>query len=240
MVQYDESERGKGKKGSFLTCETPSGRAYRIPSVSDSWIDSAIASGELVSGVSTMDLPGNVNIIEDTDELDLDGPPGLSTDPGQQRRLATTIGTPSVLVVRVESSDLGSTSYTEAQLEDSVFGTGDPVNLKSQYNACSHGKLDFVRATGDQITGGVTTVTIDTTSEGAVTEAIKLKFGVTSPGQLADHVMYCMPSGGINGIAYASVNSWKSVYNNQWCTYVSAQMHEYVHKCQRNIYRLYR
>ena len=31
------------------------------------------------------------------------------------------------------------------------------------------------------------------------------------------------------GIAYAYVNSWNSVYSNQWCNYVSAQVHEIGH-----------
>ena len=63
----------------------------------------------------------------------------------------------------------------------------------------------------------------------AVTAALNAQFGVTSPNQLADHVMYCLPAGTMEGIAYAYINSWNSVYSNQWCTYVSAQMHEIGH-----------
>lgn len=50
-----------------------------------------------------------------------------------------------------------------------------------------------------------------------------------SPNQIADHVMYCLPPETMGGIAYAYINSWNSVYSNQWCNYVSGQMHEIGH-----------
>jgi hypothetical protein len=62
----------------------------------------------------------------------------------------------------------------------------------------------------------------------AITAALNENFGV-SPSNLADHVMYCLPAGTMSGIAYAYINSWNSVYSNQWCNYVSAQMHEIGH-----------
>jgi hypothetical protein len=67
---------------------------------------------------------------------------------------------------------------------------------------------------------------IDGAIVNAVTTKINSVFGVTSPNQLANHVMYCLPSGTMNGIAYAYINSWNSVYSNEWCNYVSGQMHE--------------
>ena len=52
----------------------------------------------------------------------------------------------TVLVVRVIASD-DSTTASEEELSDSVFGTyGDEVNLKSQYEACSHGKMKIFPA----------------------------------------------------------------------------------------------
>eukprot|EP00957_Ditylum_brightwellii_P145111 11052565-Ditylum_brightwellii.AAC.1 len=45
-----------------------------------------------------------------------------------------------------------------------------------------------------------------------------------------DHVMYCLPPGTSGGwIAYASMPGRKSVYNDNWCSYVSVQMHEIGH-----------
>ena len=51
----------------------------------------------------------------------------------------------------------------------------------------------------------------------------------SSPSQIADHVMYCLPPETMSGIAYAYKNSWNSVYSNEWCNYVSGQMHEIGH-----------
>lgn len=30
----------------------------------------------------------------------------------------------------------------------------------------------------------------------------------------------------MDGIAYAYINSWNSVYSNEWCNYLSGEMHE--------------
>ena len=163
------------------------------------------------------------------------------------RHLATS-GTKSVLVVRVVASN-AQTGFSNAELSDSVFGTdGDAVNLKSQYNNCSHGQFQIAPAPNrssvlngnidNYIVNGATTVTIeagvtsssdDERMRNQITVALNEQFGVTSPTQLADHVMYCLPPGSFGGVAYAFINSWMSVYNNAWCTYPSAQMHELGH-----------
>jgi len=175
---------------------------------------------------------------ESNAELDTFFPPGLAKKQAKKnnRRLAVVEGNRSVLVVRVEAAN-ASTGFTTLELSDSVFGTyGDAVNLKSQYLACSHNKLNFVPAnsrakvsgaSGSNILDGAVTVQVSTTTgEGdsvmrnAITTALNAQFGVTSPSQLANHVMYCLPPGTMSGIAYAFINSWNSVYSNEWCTYL--------------------
>jgi hypothetical protein len=157
------------------------------------------------------------------------------------RRLAIYEGDKSVLAVRVIASD-GQTSSSEATISDSVFGTsGDPVNLASQYGACSHGKLNIVKppnqsSGGLSINEGVVTVTLPTTStttgdvtmRNAISSALETAFGVPAY-QIADHLMYCLPPNTMGGIAYAFMNSWMSVYSDVWCNYVSAQLHEVGH-----------
>ena len=59
-----------------------------------------------------------------------------------------------------------------------------------------------------------------------LTSKINQVFGVSSPRQLADHVMYCLPPDSFSGIAYAYLNSWNSVYKNEWCNHLSGLMHE--------------
>jgi hypothetical protein len=66
----------------------------------------------------------------------------------------------------------------------------------------------------------------DSAVRNAVTSKLNLVFGVTNPNKLASHVMYCLPSEVMPEIAYAYMNSWNSVYSNEWCNYLSTQMHE--------------
>ena len=54
--------------------------------------------------------------------------------------------------------------------------------------------------------------------------------GASSKPADVDLVMFCQPPGTNGGwIAYAYINSWESYYNNNWCTFVSAQLHEIGH-----------
>jgi len=155
--------------------------------------------------------------------------------------LPGVLGEKTVLVVRVQASN-AITSFSEAYLSDSVFGNGnDPVNLSSQYSACSANKLNFTKAnerTGNStnISNGVTTITVTTsTSQGdevmrnAISAELASQFAVSSPELLADHVMYCLPSGAMSSRAYAYMNSWLSVFNDASCTYYSVQMHQIGH-----------
>ena len=69
----------------------------------------------------------------------------------------------------------------------------------------------------------------NTNIRNAINSLILSEFG-QQPYQIADHVMYCMPSNVMSGIAFAGVNSWYSVYNNEWChQYSAVQMHEIGH-----------
>ena len=85
---------------------------------------------------------------------------------------------------------------------------------------------------GLAVSNGVTTVNIlndvSGTSDSSIRTAV-VNAAIASLGNLSsqfDHVMLCLPPGTSGGwIAYAYVNSWLSVYSNQWCNYVSGQMH---------------
>jgi hypothetical protein len=163
----------------------------------------------------------------------------------ERRNMAVVTGDRTILVVRVIADDK-STTASESDLARYVFD--DVVNVATQYKACSHDQLNFMKADDRALTGnhdgggetgisnGVTTVRVHmSTNEGdsamrnAITSALNQNFGQSSPTHLADHVMYCLPAGTMIGIAYAYVNSWNSVYNNEWCDYMSVQMHEIGH-----------
>lgn len=127
----------------------------------------------------------------------------------RNRKLATATVNKRVLVVRVIAPD-SSTSSSTATISDSIFGTsGDTVNLKSQYEACSFGKLVFEPApnqtlpnqTLPAIVNGVVEVTIPRNISGASSNAITnavYKEATTLLGNLRfqfDHVMFCLPPG---------------------------------------------
>ena len=242
IVDYDDGTPDV----TFLDCETPAGLHYKVP-VTEEWIKDKMMKGLLKSGETELEMPGAVvDMGKGVIVLPENATPNLINLPNRRERdlreLAVT-GSRSVLVVRVIASD-GQTGFSEAQLSNSVFGTsGDPVNLKSHYAACSHGRLNFQTTSDRTKTGGgvdatnislgATTVNVAvSTTEGdgvmrnAISSALNAQFGVSSPSVLANHVMYCLPPNTMSGIAYAYINSWNSVYSNQWCTYVSGQMHE--------------
>eukprot|EP00980_Cylindrotheca_fusiformis_P008450 scaffold1786_cov138-Cylindrotheca_fusiformis.AAC.8 len=62
-----------------------------------------------------------------------------------------TIGSKTVLAVRVKTRD-GEPTAGMAEISDSIFGTsGDIVNLKSQMEGCSYGKLKIEMANGNGV-----------------------------------------------------------------------------------------
>ncbi|CAJ1946003.1 unnamed protein product [Cylindrotheca closterium] len=262
----DDASGVASEDESLLYCETPGGYFYKVPTSDPSWVETMVQGGQLISGVTELELPPDTLVNEHLGTLEWKNnndhdnnstntssssdtmvvmTPGL-VDHGstnerrtRRRRLAEVTGTKTVLTVRIIATDQQNT-FDEATLRQEVFGT-DNTNLKTQFDKCSFGQLTFV-ATDDRsgqtvsIVGGVVTVTVDhSTVEGdsvlrnAVTTKLKQEFGVSSPSDLADHVMYCMPSRAMVGIAYAYINSWLSVYKDVWGLYVSAQMHEIGH-----------
>jgi hypothetical protein len=186
--------------------------------------------GEITSGSSTLmqegayfdDVEGSL-IFPDLANVQ------YGDDPEARRKLAVTTGTKKMLAVRVIASDATTTS-TESEISDAWFGTsGDAVNLKSQYEACSYNKIQIDPANTTDVSNGVKTVTISNTvngtADGVIRDAVTTALGSSFTSQF-DHVMLCLPPGtSEDWIAYAYFNYWLSVYNNEWCDYVSAQMH---------------
>jgi len=173
--------------------------------------------------------------------------PLIGAEAPGRRHLGTLEGTLSVLVVRVVASNR-ATSASERQLANSIFGNDNEnpqsVNMRTQFQACSHGKLNFIeaadrngRSSRTRIRLGATTVYVENVStiqghaamRNAITVALNNQFGVSRPDELANHVMYCLPPNTFDGVAYAYIDSWNSVYNDDWCLRLSAQMHEIGH-----------
>ena len=191
-------------------------------------------SGKIVSGQSTFLLDG-AYYDDDASSLivpSLDGAIYGEDPVGSSRRLAETIGTKEMVAIRIVANDV-STTASESEISDSWFGTyGDPVNLKTQIEACSFKKLVMNAAETDEVSDGVYTVTIPYDVNGAKNAIIRNAAIAAAEKDLGglmpqfDHVMLCIPPGTRGSwIAYAYVNFFMSVYNDEWCTFVSGQMH---------------
>jgi hypothetical protein len=125
-------------------------------------------------------------------------------------------------------------------LANKIFGaSGDVLNLKSLFNQCSNGQLQFEPQTDNNLIGtdGIYTVRLPTTivtnaADETIRNAAIAKashdFGGVALNAIANHVIVCIPPGTAGGdwLAYAYVNHWLSIFNDDWCNVPSAQMHE--------------
>jgi hypothetical protein len=147
-------------------------------------------------------------------------------------------GTRTVLVVRVTALD-SEVSVSKAVISASIFGLGDSVeivNLRSQYSACSFGKIDMKPAEGHGIIDGVGEIFLNRNITGLNTLSFENTLAIMTEqkfGSIEDnfkHVVYCMPPGflvqGRNYIAYGYLNHWRSIFNDRWCTNFSVIAHE--------------
>ncbi|KAL7565582.1 hypothetical protein ACA910_014294 [Epithemia clementina (nom. ined.)] len=179
-----------------------------------------------------------------------------------RRSLAGTArGSKTFLAVKIVAKDPKkggaptSITHTESQLSDRIFGiSGDQVNLKRQFEACSQGIYKVEPASvGDPVNdqyyiqNGVVTVDVDTNitqgrlaNTNAAIEKLRQMFnlGRNSPRDiLANYFLFCMPPetatdgdpSKLMNIAVGSTGGWQTWFRGDWCTYPSAIMHEIGH-----------
>jgi len=168
------------------------------------------------------------------------------------RQLARgTSGDKTFLVVYVRDTNGGKPGKDPSggvnTIENDVFGTYgfDDLNLANVYESCSNGALDFKPYTGtlngNEITNGVHEITIARTVSGADRGDVASDALIMAENQLGsnlsnnvDYVMFCLPPGSTNQgktgwLAYAYLNHWRSVYNDNWCSSISTLAHETGH-----------
>jgi hypothetical protein len=141
-----------------------------------------------------------------------------------------------VLVLRVSTSD-ATPKLSQPELTDNFFAD-DSLTLRSQYNACSFGKMIFEPAEDDEktgIIGGVLEIKLDMkavnttrrTLTNAATLAAQLALNVVSLEGNYDNVIYCHPPGTLeNWEGFSYMNYFVSAFNDEFCGYVSGNMHE--------------
>jgi hypothetical protein len=166
------------------------------------------------------------------------------------RREAARI-TKRLLAVRV-STLTEQPAESVALIQGAVFGIGaipnpanvtDAASVVAQYAAVSHEQLWFVPATtmDERIRGGVLdlvleNITITGTKVRNITDRIleqaAVALNVTTLLEVADHVLFCLPTGGwyngnsSNWTAYTFLAEPYSYYQKSRCTRLSVVMHE--------------
>ncbi len=220
MIMEDESELEE------VDCFDPTSGTYSHigNKIVEDLILKQFHDGKLTSGTSTLmqegaffdDDEGGALIVHEDKDLEFGG------NHEQARRKLAVTGTKTMLALRVQAPD-STTSSTESQISNSWYGTnGDPLNLKSQYEACSYGKVTMNPANTDSVSDGVHTVQISQTVNGVDNSLIRnaaVNEGNANLGDMRskfDFVMVCIPPGTNGGwIAYAYGNWYLSVVSSQ-------------------------
>jgi len=140
-------------------------------------------------------------------------------------------GTKSIVVVRVSTADASPTPDADT-LAYRLFSP-DEVNLKTQYAACSFGKLQWELAPAGIVEVKVSNRNVTSFDSGAslVTAAQEVldKEMNIQVSNLADYVIMCLPSGVRRGwIASSGLNHWRAQFNDEWCLSLTATIHEVV------------
>jgi hypothetical protein len=144
----------------------------------------------------------------------------------QERHLPTSSTHPvTVAVIRISTPNEAPPASSSTLLSTLYGNTG----FQKQYSDCSFGRLELIN-------NGVYDVQISqTTAElggdwkrvvEAAQEQVKIDQGLTSVQDLADKILMCVPPGTGDWAASADVNSWRAQFNSDWCTSLSATMHE--------------
>lgn len=239
---------------SYIACQTLDGKQYRVAGVPNHVFEGN--KKDIVDGIVELDVPKGAYLDESTATLNLPNKAelrfklknnsGTGANKGlfdRSRRSLAVTGTRSVLVVRVVASNL-SPVKSEATLSDTVFGNGadgavDSMTLKSLYNTCSHGQLNFAPASDRdgrsiRIRNGATTVNVATsgTDANVVTNAaiaeLNAQFSITNPMQLAQHIIFFLPfsMGGANADIFGAYSRFGT---DEWVHAAGVLAHEIGH-----------
>jgi hypothetical protein len=155
----------------------------------------------------------------------------------QRRRLSSTEGNRTVLIVRV--TDFGRNFQPgDWTLRERIFDDR-PGTLFHQMRSCSRGKLNLQMAQGPGINIGIHKVRLGFDTEGMlnrdVERAAVQQLDAIGGESAYDHVLYVLPpgikdrKGKTDWVGYALLNTPRSVYNAREAQHLSVLMHEVGH-----------
>jgi hypothetical protein len=136
-------------------------------------------------------------------------------------------------VMRVSAID-SQIAHTAEEIDSIIFNKSG-INFVTQYHACSFGQLKWRRSHYGVVDVMLNKTMAELENDSATIvsmalDQVKADLGIQSAADLADHVMVCVPPGTGDWAANAGVNYWRSQFNNDWCTSLTANMHELGHK----------
>lgn len=156
----------------------------------------------------------------------------------RRRRVASTSGESTVLMVRVTTYDK-EPSVSSSTMSERAFGS--TATLKSTFEDCSFGELKIQKASGNGInSNGVVEISINAKIQGAEIFSLENLMTVALQSKIGDlnvfnHIAYCVPSGAYftsaspSWLAYAYVGGTRSIFNDQNCGHLSKLAHEIGH-----------
>jgi hypothetical protein len=216
------------------TLELPDAVVAEIPEDLDNW-------WIVVPGGSTNGDKARVDVPDADSIYTADGPPTgrrlsisqKELDRHHSRRLQTATGTKKVLVVYIRALDADPTASVNTVYQTTFE---NEVSLKHQYARCSRGLLEL-EPTELGVVDVTVNLSVDNTDKTAFVNAaedlallriqdITGDLSITNTRQYADLIMFIVPPGTGNWLAYASVGGGLSVYNDEWGIFLSATAHE--------------
>ena len=146
-------------------------------------------------------------------------------------------GTLTVAVVRISTLDRQPTPTVQDLLN---MQSSDRINFVTQYAECSMNKLQLRPRGVYSVTVPRDIVDFGTSGRGKLVAAaqreLKRQYRIDSITELADRVLLCLPPGTGSWVASAGNYHWRSVYNDEWCTSLTATMHEIGHTVRARVF----
>jgi hypothetical protein len=135
---------------------------------------------------------------------------------------SNSFGTKRFMIVRVSATDSEAPSSLH-QIEDTLFGTEGP-NMRTQFAQCSFGafQTELVYGIDVRLRHKISHYNSGSEMADEAVKQIEDRLGSRPVRSMADYVLFCMAEGAGEWIASAGTNWWRSHYNSEWCTSLSA------------------
>jgi hypothetical protein len=218
-------------------CQTSDNLVYEINRPAAWFKNRGAVSGETILAIPEADKVNGGFDFKPQMKINDESKIKQSKKNGGRRELAPKTGVNTMLVIRGKSGDGAPTKSTNDLAVDvfgSLAGGVDPVNLASQYSACSKGALTFAPATGGNgsIVNGAVEVTIPDNIAGMNRITAHNLFINAAPARVGVPLstwtqVFLVMQETVNfegAAAYAYIGGSLSVYLNNYATMVVVQV----------------